>query len=528
MLMKKIFTLIVLSFISFATMAQWTMQSTAFATAARGIKYISVVDSNTVWATAYDGANTANNIQEFTKTTNGGTTWTPYVIAGYTGYGISMISAVDNNNAWIPAYNATAGGGYILHTSDGGTTWNPQSTATFTAPNGFPNVVHFWNVDTGFCMGDPNDGYFELYTTVNGGTNWTRVPSVNIPAPVTGEYGVTGYYSVVGSTIWFSTNKSHIFKSDDYGNTWTSVTVPIATDKQFAIKFRSLNDGIIRMNESPYSAYITHDGGTTWNIISFFGNWYYNDYCYVPGTTSTWVSVGADATTPFMGISYSTDDGLNWTNFASMDTTQHLAVAFADHKSGWSGSFNNYGGDGIFKHYGSTFVLDTCATFLSDFSQSADTVYLTVSPVVNFIDESSPAATSWAWDFGDGGTATTADPSHTFSSTGTYIVQLIAHHGACVDTTTSTVEVLYASSIEDNQLNVNVYPNPASDALYVEGLPIGEYSVEWIATDGRVIASTRCNESTMLNTENIENGLYILRISNNKINFRKAVVIRHN
>lgn len=509
-------------------MAQWTMQSTAFATTARGIKFISIVDTNTVWATAYDGASTTNNIQEFTKTTNGGTTWTPYVISGYTGYGVSMISAVDNNNAWIPAYNATSGGGVILHTSDGGTTWNPQTTATFTAPNGFPNVVHFWNADTGFCMGDPNDGYFELYTTEDGGTTWARVPSTSLPVPESGEYGVTGYYSVVGSTLWFSTNKSHIYKTNDYGHTWTLLTVPVATGKQFAIHFRSLNDGIIRMNESPYSAYITHDGGSTWNLISFYGNWYNNDFCYVPGTTSTWVSVGADATTPFMGISYSTDDGVNWTDFPSMDTTQHLTVAFADHKTGWSGSFNNYGGDGIFKHYGSTFVLDTCSSFSAAFNQSDDTVYLSVSAAVDFTDASSPAATSWSWDFGDGGSATTQNPSHTFTSTGTYTVQLIAHHGACVDTTSSTVVVLIGSSIDEQEYSVTLYPNPASDAVYMNGLPAGEYLAEWISTDGRVIASVLCNESTILNTENIENGLYILRVSNDKVNVRKPLVIRHN
>lgn len=526
--MKKIITLVVLSFIAFASMAQWTMQSTAFATLSRGIKYISVVDTNTVWATAYDGANTSNYIQEFTKTTNGGTTWTPYVISGYTGYGLSMICGVDGNNAWIPAFNATSGGGVILRTSNGGTTWNAQTTATFTAPNGFPNVVHFWDANNGFCMGDPNDGYFEIYTTTDGGTTWNRVPSGNIPTPASGEYGVTGFYSVIGSTIWFSTNKSHIFKSTDYGYTWTSTTTPATSGVQFSVKFRSLNDGIIRMTESPYTAYVTHDGGTTWNPITFFGNWYYNDYCYVPGTTSTWVSVGADATTPFMGISYSTDDGVNWTDFTSMDTTQHLAVAFADYKTGWSGTFNNYGNDGIFKYYGSTFAEDTCSSFSAAFSQSADTVYLATSPVVDFTDASAPAATSWAWDFGDGGSATTQNPSHTFASTGTYTIQLIANHGACVDTTTSTVVVLSGVSIDEQELSVNVYPNPASDAMYIKGLPAGEYQIEWIAADGRVVSSVRGNASSVLITENIGNGMYILRISNDQVNIRKSVVIRHN
>ena len=41
---------------------------------------------------------------------------------------------------------------------------------------------------------------------------------------------------------------------------------------------------------------------------------------------------------------------------------------------------------------------------------------------VNFSDTSSNGPTSWAWDFGDGATATVANPSHTFGAPGTYTV----------------------------------------------------------------------------------------------------------
>jgi len=43
---------------------------------------------------------------------------------------------------------------------------------------------------------------------------------------------------------------------------------------------------------------------------------------------------------------------------------------------------------------------------------------------VQFTDLSTVAATSWTWDFGDGGTANIQNPSHTYAAVGTYDVRL--------------------------------------------------------------------------------------------------------
>ena len=43
---------------------------------------------------------------------------------------------------------------------------------------------------------------------------------------------------------------------------------------------------------------------------------------------------------------------------------------------------------------------------------------------VNFTDLSTGSITSWAWTFGDGGTSTAQNPSHTYTSAGTYTVAL--------------------------------------------------------------------------------------------------------
>gem|GEM_PF-3241011 len=46
--------------------------------------------------------------------------------------------------------------------------------------------------------------------------------------------------------------------------------------------------------------------------------------------------------------------------------------------------------------------------------------------IVEFTDLSTESPTSWMWDFGDGNTSTQQNPTHTYSTLGTYTVELIA------------------------------------------------------------------------------------------------------
>jgi gliding motility-associated-like protein len=54
---------------------------------------------------------------------------------------------------------------------------------------------------------------------------------------------------------------------------------------------------------------------------------------------------------------------------------------------------------------------------------------------VNFTDGTTPTATSWLWDFGDGQTSTVQNPSHTYTTTGSFTVTLTATVGSgCTST----------------------------------------------------------------------------------------------
>ncbi len=68
--------------------------------------------------------------------------------------------------------------------------------------------------------------------------------------------------------------------------------------------------------------------------------------------------------------------------------------------------------------------------------------------VINFTDMSvanSGSIISWAWDFGDGGTSTQQNPSHTYASAGTYTVSLVVTTDkGCISTTPAQQVTVYA------------------------------------------------------------------------------------
>jgi len=338
----------------------WLPQATGFSAQSRGVNYVSIVNPDVVWANAYDGSGKGANIQEFTKTTDGGNTWKAGTYNGVpSSYKVSTISAINADSAWVAMYANTAGDGYggIYATSDGGLTWSKQVTATYNDPSSFPNIVYFWDARNGFCQGDPTSGYFEVYTTTDGGANWKRIPTHNIPVPLNGEYGYTDLYSVYGNTVWFGTNKGRVFKSYDHGNHWMafSTGMPQVTTLGFHndsigiatyVAYNSTTDAItdFKMKKS-------EDGGATWTAVNPTGDYYKSDMSVVPNAQGLLVSTGISQTLAKSGSSYSLDEGNTWIQLD--DSIQYTTVKFYSSSVGWAGGFNeNSSSRGIWKWMG--------------------------------------------------------------------------------------------------------------------------------------------------------------------------------
>ena len=76
----------------------------------------------------------------------------------------------------------------------------------------------------------------------------------------------------------------------------------------------------------------------------------------------------------------------------------------------------------------------TCDAPVADFTGSPTSGDAPLD--VSFTDQSTNNPTSWSWDFGDGGTSTAQNPSHTYNTAGTYTVKLTATNDCGSDTQT--------------------------------------------------------------------------------------------
>jgi len=142
-----------------------------------------------------------------------------------------------------------------------------------------------------------------------------------------------------------------------------------------------------------------------------------------------------------------------------------LAVNFTDQSSGtidtWSWTFGDGGSSSTQNpshNYASagTYTVSLTVTGPGGTDNNTKTNYITVtdptvsadfsgtplsgdSPLnVAFTDASSGNVTGWSWNFGDGGSSTTQNPSHTYNTAGTYTVTLTASNACANDVATKT------------------------------------------------------------------------------------------
>ena len=75
-------------------------------------------------------------------------------------------------------------------------------------------------------------------------------------------------------------------------------------------------------------------------------------------------------------------------------------------------------------------------------------------------------ANRYLWQFGDGSESTIANPTHTYNTSGDYVVQLIAFNECGQDTTSEIVNINLVNNRELNNLpTIQIFPNPA-DGLF--------------------------------------------------------------
>ncbi|MCR9173951.1 MAG: hypothetical protein NXI10_15715 [bacterium] len=171
---------------------------------------------------------------------------------------------------------------FIMQSGDNGSITKIQKSGAvgFIEPREWKGVfldALDFNGDVGFLMGDPVDGRFTLYHTLDGGRTWN--PCEGSVTAITGEAGFaasgTNVYVPNDSTYMFISGgmRTQFHKSTDNGKTWVSVDIPYypsETNGAYSMCFADDFNGVIvggnykqpglKMN----TTYYTHDGGETW------------------------------------------------------------------------------------------------------------------------------------------------------------------------------------------------------------------------------------------------------------------------
>ncbi len=253
------------------------------------------LDQNEGWLVG-----TISSVSTILHTTDGGATWT-VLFNDSTDFIMYDVFFVDSNVGWI-----VGGEGTIWHTVDGGITWTDQSPGTttehlkgiyalnqnvayvcgndstilkttdganwqlLTSGSGTkPDLVdiHAFDANTVFAVSTSNDGVI-MYTT-DGGANWTTTYAPFPPGGISQrQYACTGLPNGTAYTVGYH---GTVFKSTDYGHTWSNVANMFGSLYKIFYSVGAYNDHVW-VGGSDGKLFHSSDGGATWDTLHYPSN----------------------------------------------------------------------------------------------------------------------------------------------------------------------------------------------------------------------------------------------------------------
>lgn len=195
-------------------------------------------------------------------------------------------------------------------------------------------------------------------------------------------------------------------------------------------------------------------------------------------------------------------------HFTNTSSTGNVSWSFGD-----GGISNSTNPNHIYTDTG-TYVVKVIAQNGSCYDTATQTITVNPLPVIQFtatttdgcsvpfttsFTNTSTNAVSYTWLFGDGGSSTLANPSHTYTSFGNYTVKLIATNAAgCTDTFTRTSYIKVQTPTDSIATNTFSGCAPISvtfTAIINTNIPVSNYS--WNFGDGSpAVGCSSCSTQT--------------------------------
>ncbi len=165
-----------------------------------------------------------------------------------------------------------------------------------------------------------------------------------------------------------------------------------------------------------------------------------------------------------------------------------------------------------------------------NYTPVASYTYVASGLTVVFTNTSTGSGT-YSWSFGDGGTSTTANPSHTYAVTGPYTVTLTVTNGCGTDFYSTVINIGNAIDNYDLANAVTIYPNPTSDVanVSIEFAEAKEVSLELVNSLGQVVWSnspaTVVTANYVIDLTKFAAGVYQLNIVSENENASKPIIL---
>jgi len=246
---------------------------------------------------------------------------------------LNAVQFVNASTGWACGHVVDVGNSKtsgMLHTVDGGKTWEQQATGIH-----FGQLVDLFMFDeqNGWALTDAKyrppeftEGYVQALKTTDSGDTWELI-NTGQPGMITIGWAIrTGsLFFHSADTGWILGANCNLYKTEDGGDTWSTVPLPLDWTNTYDIIFSSAKKG----NTCGESFFHTQDGGDQWSEITSY-NGQFTDM-YFTDSIHGWM-VGE-----WGNIGRSMDGGTTWAPFEHDATSAALkAVTFSDEMNGWA------------------------------------------------------------------------------------------------------------------------------------------------------------------------------------------------
>jgi PKD repeat protein len=412
---------------------------------------------------------------------------------------IRRITLLNDGNLLLSGKSSTSNA-YMckLNPATGQVIWS-KTYSSFSGTDGYQTEEDdFGNLYlTGNAAGSPYRSFI-LKTDQNGVMQWQRLFSTT--TSLVGNYCAVNQFDDLYFFHYSNTIPNYITKLDLAGNVkWT---------KDYDIRA----DGT---TITPTAAVMCMDGGIAITGTSAFGP---NEDIFVIKTDTSGITNSCNVSIP--PITMYTAGITETTN--TVDSTINFGITYT--------SFSYLSGTMLYTPdivcYG-----NSCAGMVNY-------TYTNTGLAFNF-DQDAFGFPDMIWDFGDGTTSTTQDPSHTFPSTGIYTVCLSANVPGCgLEMNCQNINVILTNVQEDNQeTDINVYPNPFTNEFnlnYVlkekSSITLEIYNaigqkMETIVNSDQVAGEYKYSFNAQQN--GLDAGIYFVKFSlNGKSTIKKVVAVK--